>query len=109
MINIDVIYKSMMGNDEMVKQFVELYLSQTPIDFQALEDSVASGNPKAIADAAHHIKPTMEYIGASELRVLFQEIETLGKENASIELIRDKFNALKPQFNLMIEELKKVI
>lgn len=108
-INIDSINKSMMGNSDMIKQFVMLYLTQTPIDFKALEDSIASGDFKLISNAAHHIKPTMEYIGASELSVQFQEIETLGKENASIEIIREKFRAIKPKFDLMIEELQQII
>ena len=105
-INIDTIKNSMMGNDDMVKQFVGMYLSQCPVDFENLEKAVSSQSHQDIKDAAHHIKPTMEYIGASNLRLAFQEIESMGKEKAKIELIAEKFNVLRLQFNDMLEELK---
>lgn len=100
------IHKSMMGNPEMIKQFIAIYLEQSPIDFQNLELSLTENNTQAIGDNAHHIKPTMEYIGASSLRMDFQDLENMSKSNLKIELIQEKFEEIKPIFQLMIEELK---
>ena len=108
-INPESIQQSMMGNTEMIKQFVQMYLSQTPADFEALSLAVNNKNHQAIKDAAHHIKPTMEYIGASQLRADFQELENLGKDLACVDLIVEKFGALKPKFDLMLEELKTLL
>lgn len=96
----------MMGNPEMVRQFVAIYIQQSPIDFQALEQSLEKGNIKTIGDSAHHIKPTMEYIGASSLRLSFQELEDMSRTNVTLELIRQKFEEIKPQFQEMMEELE---
>ena len=105
-ISTDKIQQSMMGNPEMIKQFVMIYLQQSPIDFQTLEDGFADDNIKTIGDSAHHIKPTMEYIGASSLRESFQNLEDLCKEGASRTLITEKFEAIKPRFQLLMEELE---
>lgn len=104
-INPTVISESMMHTDDLIKQFIELYLFQCPIDFKVLTDSIEKEDAKEISAAAHHIKPTMEYIGASDLRIHFQELEKLGSQNASIVEIREKFQEIKPKFELMLEEL----
>lgn len=106
-INPEVIQRSMMGNPSMAKQFVEMYIDQSPIDFAALEESFNTANPRNIGDCAHHIKPTMEYIGASALRHAFQDLENMGNTGTSIEIMTQHFNEIKPKFELMIEELKK--
>lgn len=108
-INPDIIKKSMMGNPKLVKQFVEMYLDQSPIDFQALTDSLANANKAAIRDSAHHIKPTMEYIGATPLRIAFQELEDMGRDEVEIETIHTRFKEIKTHFELMLEELRSFI
>ncbi|MCI0920208.1 Hpt domain-containing protein [Sphingobacterium rhinopitheci] len=105
-INPTVIHESMMNNDSMVKQFVELYIAQCPLDFEALAQTIKQGDHKAISSAAHHIKPTMEYIGASNLRAHFQELEKLGSKESDIADIIKKFEEIKPKFELMLEELR---
>lgn len=105
----NVIQSSMMNNDVMIKEFVELYLIQCPIDFQSLTDSINTKDPHTISSAAHHIKPTMEYIGATELRIDFQELENLGKEAVHFEQIETKYNDISVKFELMLNELKEFI
>lgn len=106
-INPESILKSMMGNKEMVKQFVQMYLMQTPLDFENLRKSIELGDHSSIKDAAHHIKPTMEYIGASNLREEFQAIENLAKENSDLSVIKHKFEKMNPDFELLIQELQE--
>lgn len=104
-INPSVIRKSMMDNDEMITQFIELYLFQSPLDFEDLTIAMDNKNPKSIGTAAHHIKPTMEYIGASELRNDFQELEKLGYQEGKIDDIQEKYLDIKIKFELMLKEL----
>ncbi|MDR2284682.1 MAG: Hpt domain-containing protein [Sphingobacterium sp.] len=105
-INPESINKSMMGNPKMVKQFIEMYIEQSPLDFQVLAQSLTNNDKTAIGDSAHHIKPTMEYIGASKLRAAFQELENMGRDGIEMETIRIKFEEIKSDFDLMITELK---
>lgn len=101
-----VINASMMNNTEMILQFIEMYLQQCPTDFEKLHSAIDNGNFHTIRDLAHHIKPTMEYIGASDLRILFQKIEDASKEHVDIHLIVEQFNILKKEFELLLQELK---
>lgn len=108
-INPDVIRESLMHNQSMIKQFIDLYLVQCPIDFQVLTNNLEKRIPKEIGSAAHHIKPTMAYIGAYELKENFQELEKLGNNNERLEDIIKKYEEIKPKFELMLEELKEFI
>lgn len=105
-INPDVLKSSMMNNMEMVKQLIALFLTQGKVDFETLENAVSEKNYQEIGSKAHHIKPTMEYIGASNLRMLFQDLEQKAKNNGSIEEIEDAFSMLKRDFNAAMLELE---
>lgn len=104
-INTEVIESTMMNNHEMIKQFISLYITQSPIDMQAVENAIADGDPKEISSKAHHIKPTMEYIGATDLRMKFQELENLGKERADLEIIKTLYAQIKSVFDILLIEL----
>lgn len=107
-INLDTIYQSMMDNAELVKQLVDLYISQSPIDFKALEDAIILGEFSLIRERAHHIKPTMQYIGANGLLQDFQMLENKAKEGVSLQEINALFSKIKPDFMLMMDELREV-
>lgn len=108
-IDLDVINQSMMGNEDLIRQLLEMYIVQSPLDFEALEQAIQSGDKAIIRERAHHIKPTMQYIGAKTLMADFQSLETLAKENASNEEINSNFLNIKPKFATMIDELQTLI
>ncbi len=108
-INPVVIRQSMMNNDNMIKQFIELYIIQSPVDFENLKKAMSEKNHTIICAAAHHIKPTMEYIGASELRINFQELERLANQKENMDKLDQKYDEIKPKFELLIQELKEYI
>lgn len=102
----ETIYSSMMNNRDMVGQFVEMYLLQSPLDFEKLADSIGQKDIVKIGDAAHHIKPTMEYIGATTLRLDFQELEDIARKHGDLDLITERFVAIKTQFDKLMTELR---
>lgn len=104
-INLDAINQSMLGNADLIKELVNLYIVQSPIDFNALEESLAIGNTNLIREKTHHIKPTMKYIGALDLLQDFQALENLAREDAPMSEIETLFNKIKPKFQLMLSEL----
>ena len=105
-INLETIDHSMMGNAELIKQLVDLYIVQSPTDFKELEDAVITGEHSHIREKAHHIKPTMQYIGATGLLQDFQNLENKAKDSSPINEIKELFNQkIKPDFLLMMDEL----
>lgn len=107
-ISLDIINQSMMGNSDLIKQLVDMYITQSPIDFESLREAIQLGDKTLIRERAHHIKPTMQYIGAVNLQADFQKLETLAKDDAPLVEIEEVFNQMTPTFQLMLQELKMV-
>ncbi|MVZ64300.1 hypothetical protein GQF61_00405 [Sphingobacterium sp. DK4209] len=105
-INPEVLKSSMMNNMEMVKQLINLYLTQGKVDFETLQSAVEARDLQEVASKSHHIKPTMEYIGATDLRILFQELEQKAKKNEPSDVIEETFSRLKKDFDTAMIELE---
>lgn len=105
-IDLNTIKQSMMGNDALIKELVNMYIMQSPADFRSLEDAINSGDKSLIRKKAHHIKPTMQYIGANELMDDFHTLESLAKTDATQDEIVYTFEKIKPKFHHMVEELE---
>lgn len=103
----DIIKQSMFNNEDMIKEFIALYRIQTPIDFEKLTVATKAEDYQEIHNAAHHIKPTMEYIGAPHLKEQLQRIESLAKETADINQIQSEYTLLKIQFDELFKELEQ--
>ena len=104
--NPEALMTNMMNQIDIVKQMVQLYLSQGVIDFENLKVAIENQDLPEIKAKAHHIKPTLSYIGAIDLLNDFQELESWAKENKPMDIINDKFQDISISFQKLIEELK---
>ncbi|GHE47641.1 Hpt domain-containing protein [Sphingobacterium griseoflavum] len=100
------IQTNLMQNAALINQFLALYLVQIPVDRDALEEAMRSAHNPEIASKAHHIKPTMEYIGATKLQSALQELETAAKQGDNIEALERLFAELSPQFDTLLTEIQ---
>lgn len=89
------------GNPSLAKQFIELYLIQLPKDWDDLQKAITESDLQKIKDRAHHIKPTMEYIGAIGMRIAFQKMEDM----ASIKVTISKIISLNKELSIMYQDL----
>jgi len=105
-INPQSIQENMMNNTEIIKQMIPMYLGQGVEDFKSLENAILSQNHEEIRLKAHHIKPTMQYLGAQELRLKFQNLEDSSASNLSITEITQLFEEIKIDFEKAMIELK---
>ena len=105
-INPDSIQENMMNNTEVIKQMIPLYLGQGVEDFKALEVAIESQDHANIKAKAHHIKPTMQYLGATELRMKFQDLEDKAAGEEPIADIQNLFETIKNDFQLAMAELE---
>ncbi|NQD71865.1 hypothetical protein HP439_14150 [Sphingobacterium shayense] len=100
-----IIQENMMSNPDLIKQFLTLYQSQIPIDFKALKEAISQRNYKEIANKAHHIKPTMVYIGANQQQSKLQKLEALANLKNDIE-IGQLFTELDQDVKILIDEIE---
>ncbi|MBD1434769.1 Hpt domain-containing protein [Sphingobacterium sp. DN00404] len=105
LINPLVIQETLMNNKELVLQFLGLYQEQIPNDLQALKEAVTSEVHIEIANKAHHIKPTMEYIGARALREKLQQLEYAGKNGTEIPHIHTLFMDIEREIQTLLQEI----
>ncbi len=104
-INPAAISANLMDNKIIIKKILTLYQTQTPIDFEDLRNAILAQDHAEIASRAHHIKPTLGYIGASSLHTLFQELEYAGKNKVSMQDILVKFARVEKEYNTLMEEI----
>jgi HPt (histidine-containing phosphotransfer) domain-containing protein len=105
LINPSIIQENLMDNKELILQFLDLYQEQIPIDLRALKEAVASEVHMEIANKAHHIKPTMEYIGAQALREKLQQLEHAGKNGTEISHIHTLFLDIENKILMLLQEI----
>ncbi|WP_156307011.1 Hpt domain-containing protein [Sphingobacterium endophyticum] len=105
-INSESIQENMMNNMEIIKQMIPMFLGQGVEDFNALEAAIETQNHDEIKSKAHHIKPTMQYLGATDLRLKFQKLEDDAAKNTPMQDLSLQFQAIKKDFELAMDELR---
>ena len=94
------------GNTMLIREILELFIKQTPVDMGVLADHVAQEDWEKAYKQAHHIKPTLAYVGANHLRQELQEIEDAAKHRQRVESVAPKIAAMLPQLEVLYSELK---
>jgi HPt (histidine-containing phosphotransfer) domain-containing protein len=97
------------GETSIIKEMVEMFLSQTPEHLEQLSTHIKEQDWEKIRGMAHHIKPTLSYMGAENMRGIMQEIETLANEKRDYETIVNEFEAVYPRFQTLFEELRSYL
>lgn len=105
--SLDKIQEMAEGDEEFVQSVLSVFLEEVPGDLQALEGAVASGDYDQIYKMAHKIKPNVDLLGMEQARALALELETLGKAEGDLGVIRSLFPGLKQQVEQAIAELSR--
>ncbi len=93
------------GDPDMISQIIQLFLQQTPGDLKQLGDSIRAEDWPKVRQWAHHIKPTLAYVGAESLRKQFEQIESLAR-NGGDSSVSPIFEGIRPDFAQLFRELQ---
>ncbi|MFC3199256.1 Hpt domain-containing protein [Parapedobacter deserti] len=104
--NMDYLQDLSGGNTELIREILELFIRQTPPDMERLAAYIQQGDWEKVYKQAHHIKPTLAYVGANEMREELQKIETLAKNELELDTVYGKFCELLPRLETLYDELK---
>lgn len=63
------------GDKSLVREWIGLYLHESPKYFALLTESHATGDARALASAAHDLQPQAHYLGSARLLELLAAIE----------------------------------
>ncbi|MER3374750.1 MAG: Hpt domain-containing protein [Allomuricauda sp.] len=105
--SLDKIHEMAEGDEDFVTSVVSVFLEEVPADLDGLEKAIAERDYENVYKLAHKIKPNVDILGMEQTRARALEIETMGKNTASIEEIEEKFPMLKKDVLQVVAELKK--
>ncbi len=95
------------GSEELMKEMVEIFLTETPDMLQGLTESAQTEDWKTFREIAHKIKPSITYAGIVSAEKLIEKIHEDAKSQTNL----DEIPGLLPEFvsvcNAAIEELKE--
>lgn len=93
------------GNPHIIREILELFIKQTPEDVKLLAAYIEQAHWEKVYQQAHHIKPTMSYVGAEAIRAEIQEIEDWAKNRNKLDKLPEKFHALQSRLDTLYREL----
>lgn len=105
--SLDKINEMAEGDDEFIISVISVFLEEVPADLEALEKALEEMDFEQVYQLAHKIKPNVDLLGMDQTRAVALEIETLGKNKASIEEMKKVFPILKTDIAQVVSELKK--
>ncbi|AWX45509.1 hypothetical protein HME9304_02529 [Flagellimonas maritima] len=105
--NLNKINEMADGDQDFVVSVISVFLEEVPHDLEALEKAVDGLNHENVYKLAHKIKPNVDLLGMEQTRAIALEIETLGKNAANMQEIKEKFPVLKKDVHQVVSELKK--
>lgn len=95
------------GDATLIKEMIGLFLSQTPGYLERLAEHIDAGDWLNTQSMAHHIKPTLAYMGAEDMRQALIHIEQLAKADpVQVESLKSKFSTLQGRFAVLFRELE---
>ena len=95
------------GKDLFVKNMINLYLTDMPIEIDKIKIAIAQQDYQAIQAVAHKIKSSVGIIGMYKEGVdMIAEIELNAANKTSMQTISDTFYQFEMLINKSINELK---
>lgn len=105
--NLDKIDEMAEGDVDFINSVISVFLEEVPLDLEGLELALEQENYEQVYQLAHKIKPNVDLLGMEQTRAAALQIETLGKNEANMNEIREVFPALKKDIHQVVGELKK--
>ena len=94
------------GSEELMKEMIEIFLSETPDMLHGLTESAKTEDWKTFREIAHKIKPSITYAGIVSAEKLIEKIHEDAKNQTNL----DEIPGLLPEFvsvcSAAIEDLK---
>ena len=105
--SLDKIKEIAEGDEEFVLSVISVFLEEVPMDLSDLEEAIEASHYDQVYKLAHKIKPNVDLLGMEQTRAIALEIETLGKNEGNMGLIRERFPLLKRDVQQVVSELRK--
>jgi hypothetical protein len=106
--NLDYIQELAKGDMNFIKEMVNIFLEENPIEVQTLGDAIEEKQYEKIKSISHHMKSTIPFVGIDvHIGKELVDIEKLASESTGIEVIKTLYINVKTVCEKAFNELKK--
>lgn len=92
---------------EFTKELIETFLGEAPVMIAQMRQALAADDASGFRIVAHSLKSNAKIFGATDMAVITNELEKIGREG-NLD-IGDRLNVLEKNFSLVSAELHKLI
>ena len=104
-INPDHLYSLSRGNNAFIKDIVQLFLDQNPLELSEIEKAIDQQNYASISSIAHKMKTSVGFIGIEQLLAPLNKLEKLAITQGNTNDINSLFSEVKITCQKAIGEL----
>lgn len=105
--NLDYLRELSDNNESFFKDFISLFLNNTPETMAELEKQLSGKNWEGVRQAAHKMKPSLNYLGLKEAQGLAASVEEYALKKENLEKIEGMVTRLKEICNAAYSELEQ--
>lgn len=105
--NLDYLRELSDNNESFFKDFIGLFLNNTPETMAELEKQLSGKNWEGVRQAAHKMKPSLNYLGLKEAQGLAASVEEYALKKENLEKIEGMVSRLKEICNAAYSELEQ--
>ncbi|MBK8876556.1 MAG: response regulator [Bacteroidia bacterium] len=105
--NLDYLRELSDNNESFFKDFISLFLNNTPETMAELEKQLSCKNWEGVRQAAHKMKPSLNYLGLKEAQGLAASVEEYALKKENLEKIESMVSRLKEICNDAYSELEQ--
>lgn len=108
-VNIDLSYLNEVssGSREFIVEMIDMFLEQTPVYFEQLNEAIQAQDWLVVAHLAHKVKPTLAFMGTHSAKDKIAEIEHKARNQENLEEISLIFNQIYSQKQQLFNNLKE--
>lgn len=109
LLNLEFLISTFQGNKDFIKSVLEIFINETPSDYELLNLQIQKKQYKEAGNTAHKIKSSFRTLGITKMSPLLEEIELKTKNNEQLESIPDILNTTLPIYLQSISEVKHLL
>ena len=107
--NLQGLRKIFSKNEHKIKEMIELFLEQTPVQWKELLSQYNAANFKKVGEIAHKIKPTIDLLEITSLTEVIRDIELQAKNNNEEGTLDDSLEIFESIIDDVYEQLNEEI
>lgn len=108
-VNLKDLYDLARGNNSFIKEMIDIFLEQNPIDLSHIERAIPVQDFAAIRAASHKMKTSLGFMGMKPLLTPLSEMEMLAENKQDLPRITAIYNEIRSNCEAATHELNDVL